>query len=153
MLPWFVIPECNIRLDLVLNLLKLAERRGGRRRAYAQAVAVIGSVCETTIARLLRWVRRLLAASVLGASELLAELMPFAALPEVRAGGGGRAELRRCLVALIVARRRAHGGVAAGAALSVIGCLHLRYVVVRARNPVAIPLNRLLRDRFWFDTS
>jgi hypothetical protein len=25
MLPWFVIPECNIRLDLVLNLLKLEE--------------------------------------------------------------------------------------------------------------------------------
>ena len=27
MLPWFVIPECNIRLDLMLNLLKLEERR------------------------------------------------------------------------------------------------------------------------------
>ena len=51
MLPWFVIPECNIRLDRVLNLLKLVERRGGMRLAYEQADAVIGSVCEHTIAR------------------------------------------------------------------------------------------------------
>ena len=31
MLPWFVIPECNIRLDLVLNLLKLVELRWSRK--------------------------------------------------------------------------------------------------------------------------
>ena len=38
MLPWFVIPECNIRLDLVLNLLKLVERHpsGGMRLAYVR---------------------------------------------------------------------------------------------------------------------
>ena len=37
MLPWFVIPECNIRLDLVLNLLKLVERHPRGRRALAVA--------------------------------------------------------------------------------------------------------------------
>ena len=154
MLPWFVIPECNIRLDRVLNLLKLVERHpnGGMRLAYEQADAVIGSVCEHTIARHLKWARRLVAEGTLEASELVAELVPFAALPEVRAGGRGLAELHRCLRALTVAGRRAHGRVA-GAALGIIGCLHLRYVVVRARNPVAIPLNRVLRHGVWFDTS
>ena len=94
MLPWFVIPECNIRLDLVLNLLKLVERhpRGGMRLAYEQADAVIGSVCEHTIARHLKWARRLVAEGTLEASELMAELVPFAALPEMRAGGRGVAE-------------------------------------------------------------
>ena len=29
MLPWFVIPECNIRLDLVVKLLRLVERDPG----------------------------------------------------------------------------------------------------------------------------
>ena len=29
MLPWFVIPECNIRLDLVVKLLQLVERDPG----------------------------------------------------------------------------------------------------------------------------
>ena len=49
-LPWFVIPECNIRLDLVLNLMKLEERdRKGATLAYEQADAVIGSACERTI--------------------------------------------------------------------------------------------------------
>ena len=95
---------------------------------------MIGSVCERTIAPHLGWVRRLIGASVLAASELLAELVPFAALPEVRAGGGGLSELHRYLIALTIARRRAHGGVGAGAALGVIRCVHLRYVVVRARN-------------------
>ena len=151
-LPWFVIPECNIRLDLVLNLLQLVERKpdAGMRLAYEHGAGVIGSVSERTIGRHLGWVRRLIAASVLEASELVAELAPFAALPEVRAGGGGLAELHRYLMALALARRRAQGR---GAVLGVIGCLHLRYVVVRARRPVAPPLNQVLRYRLWFDTS
>ena len=155
MLPWFVIPECNIRLDLVANLLKLVERHPGvgMRLAYEHGAGVIGSVNERTIARHLGWVRRLIAGSVLEASELVAELAPFAALPEVRAGGRGLAELHRYLMALAIAGRRAVGRGAVGAVLGVIGCLHLRYVVVRARNPVALPLNRVLRYRLWFDTS
>ena len=84
----FVIPECNIRLDLVVKLQQLVERDpgSGMRLAYEQADAVIGSASERTIARHLGWARRLVAASELEASELLAELAPFAALPEVRAG-------------------------------------------------------------------
>ena len=155
MLPWFVIPECNIRLDLAVNLLKLVERHPGTgmRLAHEHAAGVIGSVSERTIARHLEWVRRLVAASLLEASELLAELAPFAALPEVRAGGGGLAELHRYLMALATAGRRAVGRGAASAVLGVIGCLHLRYVVVRARNPVALPLDQVLRHGFWLDTS
>ena len=154
MLPWFVIPECNIRLDLMLNLLKLEERHpaAGAALAYEQADAVIGSACEHTIARHLKWARRLVAEGTLEASELMAELVPFAVLPEVRAGGRGLAELHRNLTALTVAGRRAYGRVGGGAVLGVIRCLHLRYVVVRARNPVALPLNRVLRHGVWFDT-
>ena len=155
MLPWFVIPECNIRLDLVANLLKLVERHPGTgmRLAYEQADAVIGSASERTVARHLGWVRRLIAGSVLEASELLVKLAPFAALPEVRAGGRGLAELHRYLMALAIAGRRAVGRGTIGAVPGVIGCLHLRYVVVRARNPLALPLSRVLRYRLWFDTS
>ena len=115
--------------------------------------AVIGSASERTVARHLGRVRSLIAASVLEASELLVELAPFAPLPEVRAGGGGLAELHRYLMALAIAGRRAVGRGAASAILGVVGCLHLRYVVVRARNPLAPPLNRVLRHRLWFDTS
>ena len=152
MLPWFVIPECNIRLDLAVNLVKLVERHpgAGMRLAYEHGAGVIGSISERTIARHLEWARRLTAASVLEASELVAELAPFAALPEVRVGAGGLAELHRYLMALALARRRSQGR---GAVLGVIGCLHLRYVVVRARSPVALPLNQVLRYRLWFDTS
>ena len=155
MLPWFVIPECNIRLDLVMKLLKLVERHpaAGMRLAYEQADAVIGSASERTVARHLGWVRRLIAGSMLEAGELLAKLPAFAALPEVRAGGGGLAELHRYLRALVIAGRRAVGRGPVGAVPGVIGCLHLRYVVVRARNPVAPPLNRVLRYQLWFDTS
>ena len=155
MLPWFVIPECNIRLDLVMNLRKLVERHpaAGMRLAYEQADAVIGSASERTVARHLGWVRRLIAGSMLEAGELLAKLPAFAALPEVRAGGGGLAELHRYLRALVIAGRRAVGRGPVGAVPGVIGCLHLRYVVVRARNPVAPPLNRVLRYQLWFDTS
>lgn len=154
MLPWFVIPECNIRLDLVLNLLMLVERHPepevGMKLAYERAAGVIGSVSEHTITRHLEWVGHLLAASTLAASELMAALAPFAELPAVRAGGSGLAELRRYLMALALARRRAQGR---GGALRVIGCLHLCYVVVRARSPLALPLNQVLQYWLWFDTS
>ena len=152
-LPWFVIPECNIRFDLVLNLLKLEEQApsGGRALAYAQADAVIGSASERTAARHLQWARRLVAGTLLEASELVAEMAPFTPLPGVQVGAGGLAELQRYLAALTAAGRGAYGGV--GAALEVIGCIHLRYVVERARNPVAIPLNQVLRSGGWFDTS
>ena len=122
----------------------------GAALAYEQADAVIGSACERTIARHRQWAQRLVADTMLEASELVAELTPFAELPIVRVGGGGRAELRHYLTALCAARRAASGG---GAGLSVIGWVHLRYVVVRARNPVAIPLNLVLRCRLRFDTS
>ena len=60
-LPWFVVPECNIRLDLVLNLLRLVDQHpgAGMALAYKHGADVIGSFCEATIARHLRWVRRL----------------------------------------------------------------------------------------------
>ena len=151
-LPWFVIPECNIRLDLVLDLLKLEQApRGGRALAYAQADAVIGSASERTAARHLQWARRLVADTLLEASELVVELAPFTPLPGVHVGAGSLAELRRYLAALTAASRRADGG--GGAALEVIGCIHLRYVVVRARNPVAIPLNQVLRSGVWRDNQ
>ena len=155
MLPWFVIPESNIRLDLVLNLHRLVARhpqgpQAGMKLAYEHGAGVIGSVSEHTITRHLEWVGHLIAASTLAASELLAELASFAALPEVRAGGSGLAELHRYLMALALARRRAQGR---GGALGVIGCLHLCYVVVRTRSPLALPLNQILRNRLWFDTS
>ena len=155
MLPWFVIPECNIRLDLVLNLHRLVARHPkgpevGMKLAYERAAGVIGSVSEHTITRHLEWVGHLITASTMEAGELVAELAAFAALPEVRAGGSGLAELHRYLMALALARRRAQGR---GAVLGVIGCLHLRYVVVRARTPVALPLNQILRFWLWFDTS
>ena len=154
-LPWFVIPECNIRLDLVLNLLQLLERQpdAGMSLAYEHGAGVIGSFCERTMARHLGWVQHLIAASMLEASKLVAELAPCVALPEVRAGGGGLAELHRYLMALVIARRRAQGRGAVGAVRGVAGCLHLCSVVVRARNPVAIPLNQVLRHGVWFDTS
>ena len=89
-LPWFVIPECNMRFDLVLNLLKLEEQapRGGRALDYAQADAVIGSACERTAARHMQWARRLVADTKLEASELVVELAPFTPLPGVHVGGG-----------------------------------------------------------------
>ena len=99
-----------------------------------ETVEEIREVCERTIARHLKWARWLVADTMLEASELT----PFAELPIVRVGGGGRAELRHYLTALCAAGRASGGG---GAALGIIRCLHLRYVVVRARNPVAIPLN------------
>ena len=111
---------------------------------------MIGSACERTIARHRQWARRLVADSKREASELLVELTPYAELPSVRVGGGGRSELRRYLEAPSAARRACGS---AGAALGVIDCVHLRYVVVRACNPVAIPLNLVLRYRFRLDTS
>ena len=92
MLPWFVIPECNIRLDLVLELRKKHPTAGSAR---AHGYAVIGSACERTIARHLLWVDDTIAAMLLEVNEWVAELAPFTALPPVRVGEDALAQLRR----------------------------------------------------------
>ena len=102
MLPPFVIPECNIRLDLVL---RLRQQHTANRSARGNAYALIGSVCERTIARHLRWAQEHSAATLLEVNELVAELAPFAALPAVRVGAAGLRQLRRSVAALEAARR------------------------------------------------
>ena len=147
-LPPFVIPECNIRLDLVL---RLRQQHTANRSARGNAYALIGSVCERTIARHLRWAQEHSAATLLEVNEWVAELAPFAALPAVRVGAAGLRQLRRSVAALEAARRAGLG--ATGVAFTVLGCVHLRYVFERARSPLAIPSNRVLRGGCWFDTS
>ena len=148
MLPGFVIPECNIRLDLVLQQ---REQHPTERSARGAAYALIGSACERTIARHLRCAQENIATTLLEVNELVADLAPFAVLPEVRAGEAGLRQLRRSVAALEAARGAALSAV--GVAFTVVGCVHLRYVFQCARSPLEIPSNRVLREGCWFDTS
>ena len=149
-LPSFVIPECTIRLDLVIQLMeKLAA--GDAPVDYDQAYALVGSACERTIDRHLGWARRVLAATVLEAIELLATLAPFGVLPEVSVGVAGLPQLHLTLANLNAARRSAHG--AAARPITVICCVHFRYVYERARSPLRISSDQVLRSGCWFDTS
>ena len=147
-LPSFVIPECNIRLDLVVQLMEAA---GTDAVSYDQAYVLVGSACERTIDRHLYWARRLIAATVLEAIELLATLAPFGVLPEVQVGADRLVQLRLTLAKLNAARRSAHGGVAG--TITVICCVHFRYVYERARSRLQIPSDQVLRNGCWFDTS
>ena len=148
MLPWFVIPECNIRLDLVLELRKKHPTAGSARD---HAYAVIGSACERTIARHLLWVDDNIAAMLLEVNEWVAELAPFTALPPVRVGEKALAQLRRSVAALEKARQAALTAI--GVAFTVIGCVHLAYVAERARSPPPISLSLVFRGGCWFDTT
>lgn len=150
-LPPFVIPECNIRLDLVLALL--AKHRSATAAVdYDQAYALVGSASERTIDRHLRWAWRLVAATALSVIEVLATLAPFGVVPEAPLGVSELRQLERALVELDAARRSAHGGVAAGK-VTVICCVHFRYVYERARSPLQISTDQVLRSGCWFDTS
>ena len=133
-LPSFVIPECTIRLDLVIQLMeKLAA--GDAPVDYDQAYALVGSACERTIDRHLGWARRLLAATVLEAIELLATLAPFGVLPEVSVGVAGLPQLHLTLANLNAARRSAHG--AAARPITVGSLLRALQVRVRTRQKPA----------------
>ena len=149
-LPEFVIPECNIRLDLVVQLMEqLAD--DDDEVDYDQAYALVGSACERTIDRHLDWARRLMAATVLEAIEVLATLAPFGVLPEVPLGVAALAQLHLTLATLDAARRSAHGATAKP--ITVICCVHFRYVYERARSPLSISSDQVLRSGCWFDTS
>ena len=148
-LPGFVIPECNIRLDLVVQLLEKLVADDAV--DYDQAYVLVGSACERTIDRHLGWARRLLAATVLDAIELLATLAPFGVLPEVSVGVAGLPQLHLTLANLNAARRSAHGATARP--ITVVCCVHFRYVYERARSPLRISSDQALRNGCWFDTS
>ena len=149
-LPSFVIPECNLRLDLVVQLMEhLGDDEEGV--DYDQAYALVGSACERTIDRHLDWARRLTAATALEAVEVLATLAPFGVLPEIPNGAGALGQLALTLGALNAARRSAHG--ASAKPITVICCVHFRYGYERARSPLAISSDQALRNGCWFDTS
>ena len=147
MLPPFVIPECNIRLDLVL---RLRQQHTANRSARGNAYALIGSVCERTIARHLRWAQEHSAATLLEVNEWVAELAPFAALPAVRVGAAGLRQLRRSVAALEAARRAGLG--ATGVAFTVLGCvppaLRVRACPESPRDSIESSITRRLLVRY-----
>lgn len=146
-LPPFLIPECNITLE---NVLEYVHRRPGRKIDYERASLVMGAMDNRTIVRHLRLCRLMVAEGCLQLCRVLASLPSYATVPESGMGTPAVDYLDMLVeeadeAAMRMGRRSAEVGSAA--------YLHAVYVAERSRNEPAVPLDRVFRGLQFFDTS
>jgi hypothetical protein len=149
MLPEFVIPECNIRLDLLLQAV--AQCRRGGRLDYHEASIILGTVDDRTMRRHLKWLERIVERTVTELAVVLSQLPSFAELPQQRVGQSASAALPELVMELNRATVRMGG--ARGRTVQLIACLHVTFVHVRARAALRTPLDQVIRSLGFPDTS
>ena len=148
MLPEFVIPECNIRLDRVL---KLVQARSVRSVDSDEACRMLGAMDERTVRRHLWWAEQVIEVTLVALSEVLAGLAAIGALPQLRVGERALSHLRRLIEELERVEEKVGGQ--RSDRLSLQAGVHTVYLFHRCRKPPAVPLNRVVKMRLFFDTS
>lgn len=147
-LPPFVTPECNIMLVYVL--LYVAEYPQERIN-YAKAELILGARDPRTIRKHVLEGRKVIDKTNIELTQLLSDLPGFGCLPEQKPGADTYKGLVATVNELNGAVRRMDGAVRTE--VPVIGYVHSAYVYHRARNPLKTPLNRILINLPFFDTS
>lgn len=141
-------PECNIMLVYVL--LYVAEYPQERIN-YAKAALILGANDPRTIRKHILEDRKVIEKTNIELTQMLSDLPGFGRLPEQKPGTGGYERLVATVNELNGAVRRMDEAVCKEA--PVIGYVHGAYVYHRARNPLKTPLNRVLSNLPFFDTS
>lgn len=149
-LPEFVIPEANIRLDRVVMCLQ--QFGTAAKLDYGVACGLLGTVSSRTVDRHMGAARQMAQQALAGAVQLLVMLVGFGQLPASQVSErDDYRDLCLLVAALNEAARRHHGQ--RGAPLRPQACLHLIYVQRRARKPVGISANQVLSLRVVLDSS
>ncbi len=147
-LPAFVIPECNIMLCSVMEYLA---RHPRERVNYAKAQLILGAKDPRTIRKHIVAGRKVIEKTNVELTQVLSALPGFGRLPEQKPGTPLYAAVASTVDELGSAAGRMDGAV--GEQVPVIGYVHSSYVFHSARNPLKTPLNRVLGNLPFFDTS
>lgn len=149
-LPWFVIPECNICLVNVLEFYRLSSAAG--RIQYTIAAAVLGTVCVSTIRRHYN-----MAAQYISRSSLIITCFP-ATLPSlselddfVPSGRGDLEELTHQAGRIDKATRKA--GIPVTGKISPVRIVHWTYALEKTRKTIHFPMNLNVCRLLYYDTS
>lgn len=148
MLPEFVIPECNIRHDRVLAVV--ADQQG-ERIDISLACEILGTVCERTIRRHVQAIQRMITEAMKEAAELLARLLSFGILPDMKVCETLYGRLVGLVGRLNEAARKMGGG--GGKPVTEGACTHRVYCYRRSRKDLSVSLSLVFRSLLIFDTS
>ena len=148
-LPPFVIPECNITLE---NVLECVRRRPGEKIDYERASLMLGAMDNRTIGRHLRLCRLIVAEGCLQLCRILASVPSYATVPE--AGMGIPAvDYLQVLVEEADEAARRMGRRVVGMGAGPICYAHALYVAERSRSDPEVSLNRVFWALPFLDTS
>ena len=147
-LPAFVIPECNIRLDCVLSYLA---RCPTEQIDYNRASQMLGSGDGRTIDRHISMARQMVNKAGIECAQALAGSAGFGQVPPGKIGRSLFATVRKLVreVNAAVVRLGRHSD----EPLKVIRCVHVVYVVSRIRRPLKKSLDQVFEEILAFDTS
>ena len=141
-------PECNIML--VYALVYIAEYPQESIN-YAKAAIILGSSDPRTIRKHILEGRKVIEKTNIELTQMLSELTGFGRLPEQKPGTETYEGLVATVNELGSASMRMNGAVRTE--VPVIRYVHSAYVYHKARNPLKTPLNRVLINLSFFDTS
>ena len=147
-LPAFVSPECNIMVEYVLVYLA---RNPQQRINYEKASLILGAKDPRTIRKHILAGRKIIEKTTVELTRVLSGLPGFGRLPERKPGTTEHEALLATVDELNGAACRMEGAV--GSRVAAIGYVHAVYVFHRARNPPQTPLNHVLANLPFFDTS
>ena len=148
LMPEFVIPECNIRLDRVLVLEEEEDPEASGSEDWS--CSILGCVDGRTVGRHREWIARIVTETLKVGSEVLVQLPSFGVLPEPQIGQSEYGQLRRVLAALHLAAVRMYGQ---RREPPVIRCVQGVYWWVRGRKKLRSPLDRVVSATGFFDTN
>lgn len=148
MLPEFVIPECNIRHDRVLAVVAGQQ---AERIDISLAGEILGTVCERTIRRHVRAIEGMITEAMKEAAELLATLLSFGVVPDMKVCDTLYGRLVSVVEQLNEAARKMGGG--RGKPITEGACTHRVYCYRRSRKDLSISLSLVFRILLFFDTS
>ena len=147
-LPPFVIPECTIMLSGVMAYLA---QNPQRKINYAKAEMTLGAEDPRTIRKHIVGGREIVETTTMELTRMLSRQWGFARVPELKPGTGESERLGETVEEVEAAGKRMHGEV--GERTRGIVYVHLVYAVHRARNPLKVPLGRVLFGLAFDDTS
>jgi hypothetical protein len=147
LLPHFVVPECNIDLENVLQYIVLHPDGSVD---FDDASQMLGSQDIRTIRKHIAKGMEIIKKTNLTASELLAELPGFATLPAPE-GKLSIEYLEDQADELFDAAERMIGG--RSDFIMPVQYVHIVYTFEKARNPLLVPSNRVFHALLFNDTS
>ncbi len=146
-LPGFLIPECNITFDNVIECLnKMPEKID-----YEYAGRLLGTDCERTVDKHLLEIKEIINKANITLAQWLSQNQNIATIPDQNVNQSDIVYLSDLVKEVNNAQQKLHGSF--GDRVQPLSMIKLTYLFEKSRSKIAKSMSRVLQLSYFFDTS